>query len=216
MKYIEPEALETKFTCPHCEAISQQNWWGIDWDQKKYSLSQSDIRISTCFQCNENTLWIEEKMYYPDNGSVLPPNPEMPTEVKNLYLEAASIQSKSPRGAAALLRLAIQILCKELGETGKDINNDIANLVKKGLPSIIQKSLDIVRVTGNEAVHPGQIDTDNKEVSEKLFKLVNIIIEYMIEMPNKINETYDGLPPNKVAAIKIRDQKTNPELAKKN
>ena len=45
-----------------------------------------------------------------------------------------------------------------MGEKGKDINTDIGNLVKKGLPIKVQESLDILRVIGNEAVHPGQLD----------------------------------------------------------
>jgi hypothetical protein len=102
-----------------------------------------------------------EKMYFPDNGDAPFPNQETPQNVRKLYEEAASIHYKSPRGAAALLRLGIQVLCKELGEPGKNINTDIASLIAKGLPVIVQQPLDIVRVTGNDAVHPGQIDTDN-------------------------------------------------------
>ena len=64
-------------------------------------------------------------MYFPDCGNVPFPNAEMPKSVKEIYSEASSVYSKSPRGAAALLRLGIQILCKELGESGKNINNDI-------------------------------------------------------------------------------------------
>ena len=72
----------------------------------------------------------------------------------------------------ALLRLALQKLCKELGEGGKDINSDIANLVKKGLRPSIQKALDIVRVTGNESIHPGVLDMkDNRDVALKLLSL---------------------------------------------
>lgn len=145
-------------------------------------------------------------MYYPDSGNAPFPNSEMPESVKKLYNEASSIQLKSPRGAAALLRLGIQVLCKELGETGKNINDDIASLVKKGLPVIVQQSLDIVRVTGNDAVHPGLIDTDNPETVSKLFELTNIIVEYQIALPKKVSGLYSNLPPDKVQAIKNRDR----------
>jgi hypothetical protein len=38
----------------------------------------------------------------------------------------------------------------------------------------VQQSLDIVRVIGNDAVHPGQIDlTDDIETATKLFVLIN-------------------------------------------
>lgn len=146
-------------------------------------------------------------MYYPDTGNAPFPNSEMPVTVLKLYNEASAISSKSPRGAAALLRLSIQVLCKELGEKGENINTDIGILVKKGLPVIVQQSLDIVRVTGNDAVHPGQIDIDNQETVTQLFDLVNIIIEYMISLPNKVSGIYKNLPSDKKNGINIRDVK---------
>jgi len=145
-------------------------------------------------------------MYYPNTGNAPFPNPEMPESVRKVYIEASSIHTKSPRGASALLRLGIQLLCKELGEAGKNINTDIASLVKKGLPEIVQQSLDIVRVTGNDAVHPGQIDTDNPETVIQLFSLTNIIVEYMIALPKKVSGIYASLPVNKVAEINNRDK----------
>lgn len=165
MKYIAPQVFEGSFTCPHCGVISQQTWWAIAWNESHYANdNNNELRIGTCTHCNKNTFWIKDQMYYPDTGTAPFPNIEMPDIVLSLYNEAASIAAKSPRGAAALLRLAIQVLCKELGEKGTNINDDIKNLVAKGLPEIVQQSLDIVRVTGNNAVHPEQIDTDNPVV----------------------------------------------------
>lgn len=148
-----------------------------------------------------------DKMVYPDNGNAPFPNPSMPENIKELYLEASSIHSKSPRGAAALLRLAIQHLCIELGGAGKDINHDIKVLVQKGLPERVQKSLDIVRITGNEAVHPGQIDVDDPAIVERLFTLLNLIVEYTIALPGQIDEIYGSLPEGKLNGIAKRDGK---------
>jgi len=208
MTYIKPAALTGSFTCPNCGAITQHSWWAIGWGGNLFeNRVNAPIRVSTCTHCKKNTLWIKETMYFPDTGNAPTPNNEMPESVKSIYLEAASIYSKSPRGAAALLRLGIQILCKELGESGSNINNDIAELVKKGLPPMVQKSLDIVRVTGNDAVHPGQIDTDNPDVVVNLFNLTNLIVEYMIALPNQVNGIYNQLPADKIKFIEDRDKK---------
>jgi hypothetical protein len=131
----------------------------------------------------------------------------MPDEVKKLYEEAASINSRSSRGAAALLRLSVQVLCQHLGKPGKNLNDDIAALVDDGLPERIKKSLDIVRVTGNNAVHPGQIEFDeNPQVVKNLFKLLNLIVNDRISEPRKIDEIYDGLPQKSREQIEKRDK----------
>ena len=163
------------------------------------------IRVGRCLACDQYTLWIYDKMYFPDIGNAPPPNSEMPENVKKTYLEAAAISAKSPRAAAALLRLCVQMLCKHLDEPGKNINQDIAALVKKGLPPKVQRSLDILRVTGNEAVHPGKIDTDDPEVVAKLFNLLNIIVRILIVEPREINEIYSSLPEEKRKQIEKRD-----------
>lgn len=206
MTYIQPSLLATSFTCPHCGAISQQRWWWTNWQQQLYAeKNNSDVYFSMCTHCEKSSLWVKDKMHYPDTGNAPFPNNEMPERVKELYLEAASIANKSPRGAAALLRLAIQYLCTELGEKGNKINDDIASLVRKGLPEIVQQSLDIVRVTGNDAVHPGQIDTDDIEVVSKLFELINVIVEYQIALPNKVSGLFSALPTGKLKGIENRD-----------
>ena len=147
-------------------------------------------------------------MVYPDFQGVEPPNEDLNDDVKTDYQEAASILQKSPRGAAALLRLAIQKLCVQLGEKGKDINADIGNLVKKGLPVRVQQSLDSLRVIGNEAVHPGTLDLrDDTRTASALFKLVNFIAEKMLTEPKEVEEIYSKLPESKKKQIQERDGK---------
>jgi hypothetical protein len=146
-------------------------------------------------------------MVFPIRGLAPQPNPEMPQEVRDYYEEAAKISTHSPRSAAALLRLGIQHLCVYLGGSGQNINDDIALLVRKGLPELVQQSLDVVRVVGNNAVHPGVIDVDNPEMVGKLFELLNVIVEYMIALPKRVGTLYGGLPDGAKEAIKKRDGK---------
>lgn len=208
-KFIQPGVFQNAFTCPHCGAIAKQDWWMRRFDGQLVNNNQGihPLRVGTCHNCGQSSIWVESTMFYPDISNAPLPNSEMPESVKILYTEASSISTRSPRGAAALLRLSIQFLCIELGERGKNINTDIGNLVKKGLPKIVQQSLDIVRVTGNDAVHPGQIDTDDPKTVDQLFELVNIIVEYMIALPKKVSGIYSNLPPDKTKGIEERDNK---------
>jgi hypothetical protein len=146
-------------------------------------------------------------MIYPESTGVEPPNPDLNEDIKRDYEEAASIFHKSPRGAAALLRLAIQKLMIQLGEKGENLNKDIANLVDKGLPEKVQQALDSLRVIGNEAVHPGVLDLrDDKETAEQLFKLLNFIAEKMITEPKVVEEIYNKIPESKKEQIKRRNE----------
>ena len=156
-------------------------------------------------------------MVYPD-ASVLPlPNSDMPSDIKDDYNEARSIAVRSARGAAALLRLCIQKLCIYLEQPGKDLNSDIAALVKQGLNPRIQRSLDVVRVIGNEAVHPGTIDLrDDPVMAGRLATLVNIIADAMITQPKLVDHLYDALPETKKEQISRRDKTPTAQTRKSN
>ncbi|WP_345977991.1 DUF4145 domain-containing protein [Sulfurimonas sp. HSL3-7] len=202
-KIVPPSFNAKSFNCPHCHAYSHQIWRDI-WDSTNTYVN--GLNIVYCSHCKKYSLWLNEKMIYPETTGIQPPNTDLEQEIIDDYLEASSIVNKSPRGAVALLRLAIQKLCKQLGEEGKNINNDIASLVKKGLPVTIQKALDIVRVVGNDAVHPGQIDLkDDQEIANKLFDLINIIAHTMITQPKEIAALYETLPEAKKEGIEKRD-----------
>ena len=102
----------------------------------------------------------------------------------------------------------IQKLCAHLGASGTTIDDQIADLVGKGLNPLVQKSLDVVRVIGDEAVHPGTIDLkDDRDTALNLFKLVNAIAEQMISHPKSVNDMYSMLPEGKRNAIEARNAK---------
>ena len=204
--YTPPKYNKSSFNCPFCNAYSNQLWadgYGY-WDG--YT-NLKTVKFCVCTHCRNFSIWHDGSMIFPDSSQAPLPNPDLPGEIKKDYEEARKIINRSPRGAAALLRLCIQKLCASLGESGKNINNDIASLVKKGLNPKIQKSLDIVRVIGNEAVHPGTIDLrDNIGVATQLCKIINIIAEAMITQPKMIDNMYDELPEEKIKQIEKRDK----------
>ena len=178
-----------------------------------------------CDHCKEYSLWRVTKindsgvnngsmvsigtMLYPDFGSAPLPAEDMPEDVKKDYEEAARIFIKSPRGAAALLRLGLQKLCIHLGEKGKNINDDIRSLVEKGVFSgQVVKVADTLRITGNNAVHPGQIsDEDFDRAAAKMFDLINFIVKKAITEPKELDELYQLMPENARNAAEAQDKK---------
>ena len=207
-KYVLPEMNLECFNCPTCHVFTKHAWghtylktfddeWGFP----------DALNTCICTRCGGAIVWLNGLILYPPHNAA-PPNKDLPENVQKDYLEAASIVSASPRGAAALLRLAIQKLCQHLGLPGDNINADIQALVARGLSPTIQQALDVVRVIGNHAVHPGKIDIDdNPDIAQSLFKLVNIIAEKLMTEPKVIGALYASLPKASTDAIDKRDGK---------
>lgn len=210
---IIPKLNLEAFNCHNCGVYTKQHWYylkaserfdgfGLQYQNDKYM-------ISNCEHCKSPTFWLGDMIIFPISND-FDPNPDLPHDVKQDFEEASRISNLSPRGAAALLRLAIQKLCKHLGQPGKNINEDIKNLVANGLPQSVQQALDIVRVIGNDAVHPGTIDLrDDKETVNSLFMLVNFIAQKLITEPKEILLLYNNLPSEKLKGIENRDQNSN-------
>ncbi len=145
----------------------------------------------------------------------------MPDDVRRDYEEARSILQQSPRGACALLGLALQKLCDALGQRGKRLDKAIGSLVQNtyaaraaagspepeppiawrgcpslaGLPVEVQQALDVLRVVGNVAVHPGELDLRNDvDPATGLLTLVNFIAQDCIAQPKAIPTMFSSLP----------------------
>jgi hypothetical protein len=213
-KYVAPTQDAKAFHCPHCEVYAHQTWYrgavvlpdpigGYRYSELE---GKRKLTISICEHCRQYALWLDGAMIYPVSSIAPIPVEDMPREVKEDYVEARNIVNISPRAASALLRLALQKLMVSLGEKGEDLNTDIGNLVKKGLPKTVQQALDCVRVIGNNAVHPGELDLkDDQQIAGGLFGLVNMIVNVMITQPKEVSSLYDKIPKGAKAAIVKRD-----------
>jgi len=168
----------------------------------------SNVWFSRCYNCDEVSVWIYDRLIHPQTGEAELANPDMPEDIRRDYEEASTILAQSPRAAAALIRLGIDKLCRQLGDPKKSINDNIKAFVENGLNSRIQKALDAVRVIGNNAVHPGQLDLkDDRATAESLCRLLNIIVDKMISEPKHVDNVYSSLPESARDAIRKRDAK---------
>lgn len=221
IKYYPPEYEKDEFNCVHCRVFAHQIWvrnlrgervGAMVIGPSNYlseDLSPSDLfAASRCEHCNKWSIWIEESLVYPAQITVEDPNDDMPDEVKKLYRESAQILSISPRAAAALLRLGLQILLGAVGGGGKNINNDIGKIVALGVESETQRALDILRMFGNNGAHPGAIKLDeDPDLVQKMYGLMNYVADRLITQKNQINELFEGLPEKIKDDIESRDSK---------
>ncbi len=212
-KYVAPKLNLEAFNCPYCGAYSNIKWYEVDTTASYAPSTHLNLKVARCTFCNQFTLWSYQEMLLPANTTAPMPNEDMPESVKELYEEARGIVNKSPRGAVALLRLALDKLCDEIDVECKQpkyngkISDKIGILVKKGLSEQLQQAFDFVRVTGNDAVHElGLIDVqDNPEIATTLFGLLNFIVEKMITEKKKIASLYNLIPESRRDKIKERN-----------
>ena len=211
--YIAPEFNKSAFHCPRCNVYANQKWHNTF---IRYSGALSEIRMLMavyCSHCMGPSFWINRNLVYPSGVTAPLAHKDMPDSVLEYYNEAREVSVSSPRAAAALLRLATKKLCESLGESDPNLNHAIGNLRKSGLPQSVIQSLDTVRIVGNEGgAHEGQIDLtgeDNKEIVDKLFWLINFIIEKTITEPKEVHGMFTSLPENKKQGVEDRDKKEN-------
>ncbi len=208
----KPAYGRKKFHCPYCDVFTHQEWvrQSLIYPNGTGQGAFVELHTTQCFDCKHFAVWYKHKMIDPFASSAPQADSGMPDSVKEIFDEARQVQEHSPRAAAALLRLALEELTVHLGETDGKLDTRIGNLQKKGFLSQVIKGLDSVRITGNEGgAHIGKIDltgADGAEVVNKLFWLVNFIVQRAINDLAEADRIFDDLPADKLEGVKNRDK----------
>ena len=209
---IPPTFMSQSFHCPYCGVLTTQRWqkWKQTTVNNLMLNSKRILATVECYNCENHSIWRGGIMIYPLASLAPKPVINMPDDVKEIYEEARQVHVHSARAAVALLRVALEKLTVHLGETTGKLNTRIGNLQKQGLPPQVISSFDIVRIVGNEGgAHVGTIDltgADGADVVNKLFWLINYIIEKTINEPAEIERIAQTLPQDKLDGIENRDK----------
>ena len=163
--------------------------------------------VSRCYHCKKWVLWKDLKIIYPRSITVENPNPDMPEVAKGWYMESAQILQDSPRASAALLRLALQEIINKVVKGGEknDINENI-RILSKEVDEDTWKAMDLIRIIGNNAVHPGEIQVE-EENTEYMYNLLNIIVQKTISNKKQIGDRFKRLPKSIKESINRRNNK---------
>lgn len=181
MHFIEPKFKEDNFTCPHCGTLSNMDWAPA---QHQFALvanqySKNVVSAAFCKACKKPSIWLNEKMVYPDVRGI-DPHPDMPDKAREIFCEAQAVIGKSPRAACALLRLCLEVLASDLGGKGKTLYERIESL---NLPPDLEEVFRACRIVGNQAAHPGEINFDSQEgrdLANTLSGFINLIVAFLI------------------------------------
>jgi hypothetical protein len=210
------------FQCPHCGIPSKHEWYNLakgkisKKSRNYYESFIPDFYLSLCSKCKRYTVWLNDKIIYPDLSFAPWPTQDMPRDIKNAYLEARAVVTSSPKAASALLRMCLRSLMMHLGESGKNIELDISNLIKKGLPKKFHRALWAAGVIGNRSTKPNEINfKDDVDTAIALFNLLNRIVEATISQQKKVKRLYARLSKPKPARKKRRTRKRTKRIHKK-
>jgi Domain of unknown function (DUF4145) len=214
-KFVDPGFERNPFTCLHCDVVATMEWQKL-FIPRFGAVSPTRWWSCACNHCHGESIWLEGqhksggKLAYPITVVAPATHPDLPEICREDFDEARLICSASSRGAAALLRLCLQKLLGCIGGKGEHIDTDIKALVASGLDPHIQQALDVIRVTGNNAVHP--LDMAPEDVRENvpvLFEMINLIVDEKISRPKRIEERFARLPEKARLAIEKRDRPKN-------
>lgn len=207
-KYVEPTVSSKAYTCPHCGTLAQVRH--EVWTSRQHTTAGVTVRLplwqgTVCSVCLQWIAWHETERRWPVSTIGPMAHEHMPESVRAIYNEARDVGARSPRSAGALLRLALQVLIGELS-TNDNLNAAIGELVADGMPARIQKAMDLLRIIGNNAVHPGLISLDDDpQMVAALFALLNLVVEDRIAQPAQIDDLYNAMPTGAIEAIERRD-----------
>lgn len=205
-QYIEPAPKAPAYTCPHCGTLAEVR--RDYWTREAGTNGPPEWHGTRCRVCGGWIAWFKDERRWPSSFIGPLAHEKMPANVREIYDEAREVGGRSPRSAGALLRLGLQVLVSEL-VTEPNLNKAIGDLVKDGLPERIQKAMDVLRVVGNNAVHPGEIVLDEQpETVQALFQLLNLVVEDRIARIQEIDALYEALPAGALEAIDRRDGTT--------
>lgn len=222
-----PQLDRPGFYCPHprCGVLAQQDWVELVYpvpEQNDYEYLQSYVtgegygdpfdspgvrrsrwRAARCGTCQEWSIWLDEQMVYPRARLGAPAHPDMPEAVRELYAEGAAVAVVSRRAGAALARATVERLLKHLDPTAptRAKLEERIGRVRGRVSTPLAQLLDVVRVTGNCAVHvddqPGDLVVmalDDAEGPELLLGAVNGLVDELITRPKITDELWEKLP----------------------
>jgi hypothetical protein len=210
-----PAQEKTRYTCPYpdCGAYAFQQRGGLlqQIEGEEGNTWLGGWILHRCSGCQRPIMWRQVgegkfTMAFPTGVVGSPPSEDMPQDVAEIYEEARRVAVSSRRSAAALLRLALQMLIDHLEPGRGDLNSKIGKLAQRGLLPHIQQAMDVLRVVGNNAVHPGQIVLDDDpELLLSLFRLTNVVVDQMITAPEHAKSLFESLPEQARAQVSRRD-----------
>ncbi len=223
------DAFESLSMCPACERANTQDWYG----QVNMTVSQlldglpprleidtgrSRVWLARCnnLHCGQLSYWLrtrdlQDEYLWLDPRFVAfhydlrqPPDEGLNEDEADLYRQATTVASASPRAACALLRVLLEIfLRREITSRGHDVGRKrLVELIEfavehLNLSATLRNGLSAIRVQGNQAVHDayGISQPANEDTVHWLFVAIEDLVDDLYVKPQKWVPLTDTSPP---------------------
>lgn len=224
--YADENFAEKYAFCYHCGREQKHDWyrlannkkrdkdleenWGVEdqyyfvklTDEEMKSrvydiiLVDVELHLSVCAGCGIELAWQNDKNLCPPFTLISPPDREVPLDVKADYNEARKIYKYSSRGAATLLRIALEklLIHLKLGSSSADLSSMVNELSQKKKANLVECPDHIIAGLVRTCVsEKGTYSTkaineiENPKDVEILFHLINEITEEFIKKKRRID-----------------------------
>ncbi|HWA28858.1 MAG TPA: DUF4145 domain-containing protein [Lacunisphaera sp.] len=137
----------------------------------------------------------EPQLCYPDSGIL---DSSVPLAVRKNYIEAKSVQKKSPNAFALLVRRALEAICDDKGvASNKPLKQRLDSMAAQGIiPPTLAEVTGILRILGNAGAHNSPKDVTIPQ-TWRIEKLFRAIVEYVYIAPKMVADAKKSIakPP---------------------
>ena len=226
VKHVAPELNADGFNCPNCGSFAHQSWGpifvripnlgGTSVEAGQVNAADSVWRVAKCQRCNDGSIWLHDRLIWPQRGLAVQPHPDMPEGERALFVEAAQVSVISRRAGAALARATVEQLIKSLDTGEKGTLNDRIGRLKGRISTGLFQMLDVVRFTGNELLHEREagelvaiaLDDDaGPALIQAFLECANRLVDELITRPAQDKTLWDKLPPSVAESILRRSER---------
>lgn len=118
----------------------------------------------------------------------------VPKSVQKHYNRALEVRAE-PNSFAVQIRRALEAICIERGERGKNLNDDLERLSKAGVfPPIVAEIAHELRDVGNTGAHAKSQEVKEKQI-QAIDDFFHLVVNYVYEAPARLEEYRNLLNP---------------------
>ncbi len=133
----------------------------------------------------------------------------VPKEIYSAFESAVKTKGIDHSICLLSLRRVLEMICKEKGAVGKDLEKKIDDLIaKKVFPPMIEDACWIIRQMGNEAAHADDIKVYTYDI-EQVIGYVATIIDYLYSLPYRVEKMKTKIQERKRTSKKTDENKEN-------